>query len=205
MHGFLDGLTSAYGAVQSFIGGAGGAVSSGVAQWAGLVAQALTELGQPQSAEPAVLRRMQRESGGNPTIQNLTDSNAIAGYPSTGLMQTIAPTFYAYAGQYSSRGITDPYANIYAGISYAMARYGAGWIGRMDAGGGYDTGGWLPRGMSVAMNNTAAAERVLGPHDELSLSDATLNRLAHIIVDVARGVSNGAVQSQIAGIQAGAR
>ena len=169
MHGLLAGLQAKFNDIKAWIGLSGAEVSSGVGQWAGLVGEALSQLGQPQSATAAVLRRMQRESGGNPSIMNTTDSNYLAGTPSIGLMQTIMPTFRAYAGQYASQGITDPFANIYAGINYAMHRYGAGWISRMDAPGGYDVGGWLPRGMSVAMNNTAQAERVLGPHEQVRL------------------------------------
>lgn len=169
MNGFLDGLKSAYANVATFIGAAGGNVSSGVQQWAGLVGEALAQLGQPQSALPAVLARMQRESGGNPTIQNNWDSNYFAGTPSIGLMQTISPTFRAYADQYVSRGITDPFANIYAGINYAIHRYGSGWIARMGAPGGYDSGGWLPQGASIAVNQTGVPERVLSPHDQIRL------------------------------------
>jgi SLT domain-containing protein len=87
---------------------------------------------------------MNQESGGNPTIQNNWDSNAKKGTPSIGLMQTIGPTFNSYAGPYRSRGITDPYANIYAGLKYAGTRYGkahGGFLGgvlyAMNKSGGY--------------------------------------------------------------------
>src|SRR4051794_9056930 len=39
---------------------------------------------------------IQHESGGNPTATNGWDSNAAAGHPSIGLMQTIQPTFDSY-------------------------------------------------------------------------------------------------------------
>ena len=55
---------------------------------------------------------------------NLWDSNAKAGHPSQGLMQTIPSTFARWAGPYASRGITDPFANIYAGTNYAGHTYG---------------------------------------------------------------------------------
>lgn len=64
------------------------------------------------------------ESGGDPSIVNHWDSNAAAGHPSEGLMQTIAPTFQ----QYSSPGhgnILNPVDNIMAGCKYAIARYGS--------------------------------------------------------------------------------
>ncbi|AEW94051.1 hypothetical protein SCATT_16800 [Streptantibioticus cattleyicolor NRRL 8057 = DSM 46488] len=37
-------------------------------------------------------------------------------------MQTIPPTFDAYAGPYRSLGITNPLASIYAGLNYAIHR-----------------------------------------------------------------------------------
>ena len=51
-------------------------------------------------------------------------------------MQTIPSTFYAYAGSLAGRGITDPLANIYAGVNYALHRYGASML----AGGGNHRG-----------------------------------------------------------------
>lgn len=101
-------------------GGAGGA-----AQWASLVSKVLAMLGQSQSNLPAVLRRINMESGGNPKAINLWDSNFKAGIPSKGLMQTIDPTFNAYAGPFRGLGVYNPLANIYAGLNYAIKRYGS--------------------------------------------------------------------------------
>jgi TP901 family phage tail tape measure protein len=103
----------------------GGSVGGGVARWAPLVLRVLRELGQSSSNLAGVLRRIRFESGGNPRAINLTDSNARAGHPSRGLMQTIPGTFNAYAGPYRSRGIVDPLASIYAGLNYAIHRYGS--------------------------------------------------------------------------------
>lgn len=103
-------------------GGVGGA---GVKRWAPVVLQALSMVGQPASMLGITLRRMNQESGGNPRAINLWDSNAKAGIPSMGLMQTILPTFNAYAGHLRSRGPYDPLANIYASMRYALARYGS--------------------------------------------------------------------------------
>ena len=52
------------------------------------------------------------------------NSNAAAGIPSAGLMQTIAPTFDAYALP-GYGNIYDPVDNIIAGVRYALARYGS--------------------------------------------------------------------------------
>ena len=121
-------------------GGSSG--TGGVERWRSLVNQALTMLGQPTSWADTVLRRMNQESGGNPTIVNNWDSNAKAGTPSKGLMQVIQPTFDAYAGPLRSRGILDPLANIYAGLNYAIHRYGS--LSALNGAGGYKLGGVVP-------------------------------------------------------------
>ncbi|MFJ9413039.1 transglycosylase SLT domain-containing protein [Streptomyces sp. NPDC101227] len=149
---------------------------SGVQRWLPVVLKALSLLGQPASFAPLVLKAIAKESGGNPNIVNNWDSNAKAGTPSGGLLQTIGPTFNAYAGPFRSLGMFNPLANIYAAINYAMHRYGAGWAARMAAPGGYaggglvgapmipfgsyDSGGYLPEGLSLAFNGTGRPEPV---------------------------------------------
>ncbi len=112
------------------------------------------------------------ESGGNPNAINNWDS-AAAGHPSKGLMQTIPSTFAAYAGPYVSRGIYDPLANIYAGVNYALHRYGS--LSALNRAGGYafggivgdnrptlyDRGGILPPGRHLVANETKQPELVL--------------------------------------------
>lgn len=63
------------------------------------------------------------ESGGDPNAINLWDSNAAAGTPSKGLMQTIDSTFNAYA-MAGHTNIWDPVDNAIASIRYQMSRYG---------------------------------------------------------------------------------
>ena len=128
-------------------GGAGGA-----ARWAPLVAMVAAMLGIPASVVPGVLAMINAESGGNPNAINLTDSNAAAGHPSRGLMQTIPGTFATYRNPSLSNNIVDPLANIYAGMNYALNNYGLGMLmsgGRHGSGGGYlgyETGtDWVPR------------------------------------------------------------
>jgi D-alanyl-D-alanine carboxypeptidase/Transglycosylase SLT domain len=113
-------------------GGQGGAPAGqaynpkgGVEQWRALAVQALQYAGEDPSLVDVLLRRMQQESGGNPTAQNNWDSNAKKGTPSIGLMQTIMPTFQAHAGELADRGPTDPFANMVASIRYAKSRYGS--------------------------------------------------------------------------------
>lgn len=106
--------------------GGGGA---GVERWRGVALRALAMTGSPLSWIGSLLRRMNQESGGNPRAINLWDSNARRGTPSKGLMQTIDPTFYAYAGSLAPLGPYNPLANIVASIRYANARYGAAPVG----------------------------------------------------------------------------
>ncbi|WP_248961042.1 WXG100 family type VII secretion target [Sphaerisporangium perillae] len=67
---------------------------------------------------------IQHESGGNPQAINTWDSNAAAGHPSKGLMQTIDPTFDRWSLP-GHRNIYDPVDNIIAGVRYAIERYGS--------------------------------------------------------------------------------
>lgn len=105
-----------------------------------------------------------RESGGNPNAINLWDSNAQAGYPSQGLMQTIPQTFAAYRDPRLPNVITDPVANIVAGIRYILARYGSIFNVQQAVGStplGYDSGGYLMPGVSTVYNGTGKPEPVL--------------------------------------------
>ncbi|MFJ3141728.1 peptidoglycan DD-metalloendopeptidase family protein [Streptomyces halstedii] len=112
-------------------GGTGGDAGAGVERFRGVVTQALGQVGQSLSLVNTTLRRMNQESGGNPRAVNRNDINWINGTPSVGLMQVIKPTFGAYAGKYKKTGpflygvSTDPMANIYASMRYALSRYGS--------------------------------------------------------------------------------
>lgn len=70
-----------------------------------------------------ILQTIKRESNGDPNAINNWDSNAMAGHPSIGLMQTIGPTFEAYkhAGH---DNIRNGYDNLLAAINYIKHRYG---------------------------------------------------------------------------------
>jgi hypothetical protein len=144
----------------------------GSGRWAETVTAVLRELGVYSTGNVSnVLKAIQKESGGNPNAINLTDSNAKAGHPSKGLLQVIAGTFNAYAGKYKSKGVYDPYANIYAGVNYAHHRYGAGWSGRMARPGGYKIGGPMVPGLSMV--GEAGPELVAsdGTHRVISASE----------------------------------
>lgn len=149
--------------VTSLFAGVPGSVSS----YSGVALQVLRMLGQPAIDLGVVLRQMQTESGGNPLAVNKWDSNWLAGHPSVGLMQVIGPTFAAYAGPFRNTGpfeygvSVNPLANIFAGLNYAVHRYGAAWTRVLGQGHGYDSGGFLPPGLSVAYNGTGRPEAVI--------------------------------------------
>lgn len=96
-----------------------------VERWRSYVEKALKANGIEPTAfrVSKILATIQRESNGNPNAQNNWDSNALAGHPSIGLMQTIGPTFEAYkhAGH---NNIRNGYDNLLAAINYIKHRYG---------------------------------------------------------------------------------
>ncbi|MFJ3084362.1 transglycosylase SLT domain-containing protein [Streptomyces halstedii] len=160
--GVIEGMTSTPG------------VGDSVTRWTPQVKMALAQLGLPASALDLVLHRIKVESGGNPKAINNWDINAKNGVPSQGLMQTIPPTFAAYAGPYKSRGITDPMASIYAGLNYAKHRYGSGWMKALSGNKGYATGtdgadrGWAWVGEEgPELVNFEGGETVLNARDSI--------------------------------------
>lgn len=166
--------------MNSFTGtGTGG---SGVTRWAPVILNALGMLGQSAGNLGAVEHRMAQESGGNPTIVNRTDSNWLAGTPSVGLMQVIGPTFASNAGPFRSVGpfeygtSVNPLANTYAGLHHALTAYpGRSLSSVMLQPGGYDHGGYLPPGLSLAYNGTGQPERIPDPTKPAPRSGPLIN------------------------------
>ncbi|MFC5995360.1 transglycosylase SLT domain-containing protein [Pseudonocardia hispaniensis] len=107
----------------------------------GWIAEALRIMELPQSLSGGVKKIIMAESGGNPKAINLWDSNARRGTPSQGLMQTIPSTYRKFVHpSLADRPITDPIANITAGVRYMIATYGINTVragGRSNAAGGY--------------------------------------------------------------------
>ena len=110
------GITSTMASTASAYTG-GGDVTSWITQ-----ALQITGLYNSQNLANTVALAM-GESGGNPSAVNDWDSNAAAGTPSKGLMQTIDSTFQAYALP-GHTDIWNPVDNAIASIRYQMARYG---------------------------------------------------------------------------------
>lgn len=122
-------------------------LGANVTRWSADVSKALAMEGLPQSLMNQVLFQISTESSGNPTAINLWDSNAKAGHPSQGLLQTIPSTFKSFHWPGTSSNIDDPLANIAAAINYARHKYGprlmTGGMG-LGSGRGYALGGIIP-------------------------------------------------------------
>lgn len=168
---FTKTLTDAVAsALRQALASSAGGVSGNVASYANAARTALAMLGQPLTDVSVVLRQMSTESGGNPYAVNRSDSNWAAGTPSVGLMQVIGPTFARWAGPFRNTGpflygvSTNPLANIYAGLDYAVHSY-PDWTSVLGQGHGYasggivaDTGTVLSPGWNVRYNGTGGPE-----------------------------------------------
>ena len=185
----VDGAINLIKGAVAKIGTFFSAAFTGSPDLQGWIMQAIQLTGVPASWAGPLSVLIMRESGGNPNAINNWDSNAAAGHPSQGLMQTIPSTFTAYHQAGTSFNILDPVANIAAGINYIRARYGD--ISNVQQANpnlppkGYDSGGWLPPGLTVAYNGTGQHERVLtGPQYQQLSAAATRGDVRPVTVNV---------------------
>nr|UVY28534.1 MAG: Macoilin family protein [Bacteriophage sp.] len=124
--GMFDWIKKTLGPLLSPAGGGeDGPQGTGVSRWRESVVRALKANGiEPNDFRVSkILATIQRESGGDPNVQNNWDINAINGTPSIGLMQTIGPTFNAYKHP-GHNNIRNGYDNLLAAINYIKHRYG---------------------------------------------------------------------------------
>ncbi|WP_326827430.1 lytic transglycosylase domain-containing protein [Streptomyces sp. NBC_01751] len=198
-----DGLSSKKPDIKGMVEGqvSTPGVGDSVSRWTPQVKAALAQLGLPASDLGLVLQRIKVESGGNPKAINNWDINAKNGTPSQGLMQTIPGTFNAYAGPYKSRGITDPMASIYAGLNYAVHRYGSGWRKALSGTKGYAKGtdgasrGWAWVGEEgPELVNFNGGETVLDHQDSMLAAS-----------NVKRGYASGTSSTRTTGLAADAK
>lgn len=103
--------------------GAGDAIT----RWTPVAVCVLAMLGEPPAPQTvgAVLAVIRCESGGNVASVNGWDVNARHGTPSKGLVQVIQPTFDAHHSPALPDDVFDPAANLFAGMDYAIGRYGS--------------------------------------------------------------------------------
>ncbi len=129
-----------------------------------------------------------RESGGNPNAINNWDSNAAAGDPSRGLMQTIGATFERYRTTALPDNIYDPVANIVAGMNYIHSKYGSLYNVQQAHSElppmGYDNGGDLKPGMTLVRNDTGRTETVFNNSQSDSILGALRARQGEVYVTV---------------------
>ena len=65
----------------------------------------------------------------------------------------------------------------------------------------FDSGGWLPVGPSLTVNNTGQPERIMAPHDQMDLTDDSVDRLAAAFVRGVQADRGMTVQSLRAGVR----
>lgn len=124
--GMFDWIKKTLGPLLSPAGGGeDNPQGTGVSRWRESVVRALKANGiEPNDFRVSkILATIQRESGGDPNVQNNWDSNARAGHPSIGLMQTIGPTFNSYKHS-GHNNIRNGYDNLLAAINYIKHTYG---------------------------------------------------------------------------------
>ena len=119
------------------------------------------------------------ESGWNPHAQN-------PGSGAYGIPQALPASKMASAG---SDWATSGFTQLRWMMSYIGSVYGdpahaySSWLGRSPH--WYDTGGWLPRGLSLAMNATGRPERILGPNEPIGgttvVNNITVNVHGHAL------------------------
>lgn len=119
---------------------------SGVERWRPYIEKAFKELHvtATEGKINKLLRQIQTESGGNPTIpQQISDINSAAGHPAQGLLQFIPSTFNSWAVK-GHHQILNGYDQILAAIN-CLEHGGEGGWGNVGNGHGWMNGGWADR------------------------------------------------------------
>lgn len=119
---------------------------SGVQRWKPYIEKAFKELhaNATEAKINKLLRQIQTESGGNPTVkQHISDVNSRAGHPAQGLLQFIPSTFSSWALP-GHKDILNGYDQILAAIN-ALEHGGEGGWGNVGNGHGWANGGWADR------------------------------------------------------------
>jgi SLT domain-containing protein len=115
-----------------------------------------------------MMAQMGLESNGDPLSYNDWDRNFTGGHPSKSLLQTIPGTFRANAAPGYSTNIWDPLSNAFAALQYVKGKYGG--VFPLQA---YDSGGYVPEGLSAVWNGTGRPEPVFnGPQWDVLTANA---------------------------------
>lgn len=146
---------------------------SGVQRWKPYIEKAFKELhaNATEAKINKLLRQIQTESGGNPTVkQHISDFNSRAGHPAQGLLQFIPSTFSSWALP-GHKDILNGYDQILAAIN-ALEHGGEGGWGNIGNGHGWANGGWADR---PGIFGEVAGE------PELAINPARLTSERHIL------------------------
>lgn len=119
---------------------------AGVQRWKPYIEKAFKELhvNATEAKINKLLRQIQTESGGNPTVlQKVHDINSASGHPAQGLLQFISSTFNHWAVKGHGQ-LLNGYDQILAAIN-ALEHGGEGGWGNVGNGHGWANGGWADR------------------------------------------------------------
>lgn len=162
----LAALQQVLGTAQQYGAGSpsGYDPNGGAEQWRPVVRQAVQALApkhgitNAKAWEDALVKQIQTESGGNPSIDNLNDSNGQGGTQQVfGLGQFLPSTFAAH--NVLNGDIHDPVASIYAMVDYVATKYGMDASGaplQIGRGVGYAHGGKI-KGMGGGKSDSILA------------------------------------------------
>lgn len=146
---------------------------SGVQRWKPYIEKAFKELhvNASEAKINKLLRQIQTESGGNPTIrQQISDRNSASGNPAQGLLQFIPSTFNHWAVKGHGQ-LLNGYDQILAAIN-ALEHGGEGGWGNVGNGHGWANGGWADRPSIFAE---------VDGEPELAINPARLTSERHIL------------------------
>jgi hypothetical protein len=174
-YGVLDAAAKAAAAASATAATvASGAIpmanGAGTEQWRALADKVAAAKGENIASVQVMLNQMSRESSGNPAAINLTDSNAMAGHPSEGLLQFIQGTFDANADPGFNSNIWDPESQMHAWYNYINKTYG-GYVSFGARGYGAYASGGLVTGPGTGTSDSIPA--MLSNHEFVSNASAT--------------------------------
>ena len=155
MDGLHIGLAGTFGKITSFFSGIPRGLGAGLkGAPEGIAAAMLPAFGWSPAQMAPLVQLWNRESGWRWNARNPTSG-------AYGIPQALPASKMAAAGP---DWLTNPATQIRWGLSYIKGRYGTpagAWAHELQFG-WYDRGGWLPPGLSLALNQTGRPERVGG-------------------------------------------
>ena len=139
--------------------------NAGAEQWRDMAMEAMKRVGfdyNNRAQVDAMIAQIKSESGGDPNIsQQITDVNGTGDAAGVGLLQIIPTTYAAHRDPELPDNRRDPFSNMVAALRYYKSRYGMDLTQQWGHGHGYDSGGWLKPGVTMAVNKTGRPEAIL--------------------------------------------